>query len=456
MHRRPTRFSLPTVLAVIAGFSLVTTDTALAQDAPDQPTLAITGGRLIDGYGGRPLADSVVLVAGNRIVAVGPEDQIAVPAGIEVIDAEGMTVMPGLIDLHVHFDIIGHADYEHWFSSYEDRMRSDIIPTAARQMLHAGVTSVRDLGTDISNAFWLREEIASGRMPGPRAFIAGPFLRKTTTSFVSDDFVDTWVVESPADGRRKVRQLAEMGVDLIKTQDEALSFEELEAIYEEAHSLGLPVATHLFSQKALRTALEAGLGPKDTVEHVGEGRQPAYPEDIVQMIVENDVYMAPTIIAEEGIRQIWLNPEFVDHPDWRRYMPADLYADIVGSYDNVSQHPLFARAVAGREGKLAKLRQLYEAGAEFVVASDSGTRGNPHFAAAWREMFFLVQEVGLDEMEVILTATARAASVLRRNDLGRIAEGKLADLIVVDGDPLMNIAALKDVVHVVKDGAVFR
>lgn len=419
-------------------------------------TLAIVGGRLIDGYGGRPLADSVVLVAGDRVAAVGSEGDVRIPEGVEVIDADGMTVMPGLIDLHVHFDIIGHADYPHWFGSYENRMRSDIIPAAAKIMLHAGVTSVRDLGTDVSNAFWLREEIASGRMPGPRAFIAGPFLRKSTTPFVSDDFVDTWVVESPADGRRKVRRLAEMGVDIIKTQDEALSFEELQAIYDEAHALGLPVATHLFSQKALRTALEAGLGSRDTIEHVGEGRQPDYPEDIVRVIVENDVYMAPTIVAEEGIRQIYLNPEFVDHPDWRRYVPADLYEDIVGSYEDIARHPLFSRAVYGREGKLSKLRQLYAEGAQFILASDSGTRGNPHFAAAWREMFFLVHEVGLSEMEAIMAATSDAAQVLRRRDLGHIAEGQLADIIVVDGDPLLDIGAMRNVVHVVKDGRQFR
>ena len=436
-------------IATLAVFSLP----AAAQD---KVTLAVTGGRLVDGFGGRPLADSVVLVAGNRIVAVGPEHELDVPAGVRRVDAEGMTVMPGLIDLHVHFDIIGHGDYPHWFGSYEERMRTDIIPAAAQIMLHAGVTSVRDLGTDIDNAFWLREEIASGRMAGPRAFIAGPFLRKTTTPFVSDDFDDTWVVESPADGRRKVRRLVDMGVDVIKTQDEALSFEELQAIYDEAHALGMPVATHLFTQKALRTALEAGLGSRDTVEHVGEGRQPRYPDDIVEMIVENDVYMAPTIIAEEGIRQIWLNPEFVDHPDWRRYVAPGLYEDIVSSYRNVEQHPLFSRGVLGRDGKMAKLRQLYEAGAEFILASDSGTRGNPHFAAAWREMFYLVHEVGMSEMEVIIAATSKAASVLRRNDLGRIAEGALADIIVVDGDPLMDIGSMQNVVHVISDGEVFR
>lgn len=427
--------------------------TSFAQDA----TLAIVGGRLIDGYGGPPLHDSVILVTGDRITAVGSEGDLEIPRDARIIDADGRIVMPGLIDLHVHFDIIGHGDYGHWFGNYEDRMRTDIMPAAARILLNAGVTSVRDLGTDVENAFWLREEINSGRLPGPRTFIAGPFLRKTATAFVSDDFVDTWVVESPDDGRRKVRRLAEMGVDLIKTQDEALSRAELAAIYDEAHKQGLRVATHLFSQAALRTALEAGLGQWDTIEHIGDGAQPRYPDDIVNMIIEQQVAMAPTIIAEEGIRQIFLNPELVDDPDWKEFIPRDLYEDIHGSYDNIERHPLFARAVHERESKMQKLRQLHAAGAPFVVASDSGTRGNPHHIATAREIHYLVEDVGLTPMQALMAATSRAAIVLgRQNDLGTIAEGKLADIIVIDGDPLEHPADLRHVLHVIKDGEVIR
>ncbi len=442
-----------TAAAWIAVLALLLPAALAAQDV----TLAITGGRLIDGYGGPPLHDSVILVSGNRITAVGTQRDIDVPAGVPEIDADGHTVMPGLIDLHVHFDIIGHGDYDHWFANYESRMRSDVLPTAARIMLHAGVTSVRDLGTDIDNAFWLREQINAGAIPGPRTFIAGPFLRKTVTSFVSPDFVDTWVVENPADARRKVRRLAEMGVDVIKTQDEALSRDELAAIYDEAHRLGLRVATHLFSQKALRTALEAGLGQWDTIEHIGEGSQPRYPEDIVNMIVEQQVAMAPTIIAEEGLRQIYLNPELVHDPEWGALMPPDIYADIRGSYQDVQRHPLFNRAVLHRETKMQKLRQLYEAGATFIVASDSGSRANPHHNAAAREMHFLVHEVGLTPMEAIMAATRVAAIVLQRqNELGTITEGKLADIIVIDGDPLEYTGDLQRVIHVVKDGVQIR
>ncbi len=443
---RITGFAIAMILASVpAGL--------FAQDV----SLAIVGGRLIDGYGGPPLNNSVVLISGNRISAVGTQADTDIPDGARIIDADGRTVMPGMIDLHVHFDILGHGDYDHWFPAYEGRMRSDILPAAAKIMLDAGVTSVRDLGTDIENSFWLREQINSGKIPGPRPFIAGPFLRKTLTSFVSKDFVDTWVVENPADGRRKVRKLVEMGVDVIKTQDEDLSRAELSAIYSEAHKLGMRVATHLFSQKALRTALEAGLGQWDTIEHIGEGAQPRYPDDIVNMIVEQQVAMAPTIMADEGLRQIYLNRELVHDPAWKQHIATDMYEDIRGSFEHPSRHPLFGRAVIHREAKMMKLRQLFEAGAPFIVSSDSGSRANPHHIAAAREMNFLHEEVGLSPMEAIMAGTRWAAVVLNQQDhLGTIAEGKLADIIVIDGDPLQNLGDLRHVLHVIKDGEIIR
>ncbi len=420
-------------------------------------SLAIVGGRLIDGYGGPPLHDSVVLVSGDRISAVGTQADTDIPHGVRVIDADGRTVMPGMIDLHVHFDILGHSDYDHWFPAYEGRMRSDILPAAARILLDAGVTSVRDLGTDIENSFWLREQINTGEIPGPRPFIAGPFLRKTVTSFVSKDFVDTWVVENPADGRRKVRKLIEMGVDVIKTQDEDLSGAELSAIYDEAHKLGMRVATHLFSQQALRTALEAGLGQWDTIEHIGEGAQSRYPDDIINMIVEQQVAMAPTIMASEGLRQIYLNRELVHDPAWKQHIPTDIYEDIRGSYQRPAHHPLFTAAVIHRESKMMKLRQLFDAGAPFIVSSDSGSRANPHHIAAAREIYFLHKEVGLSPKEAIMASTRWAAVVLnQQNNLGAVAEGKLADIIVIDGDPLQNLGDLRHVLHVIKDGKLIR
>ena len=127
--------------------------------------------------------------------------------------------------------------------------------------------------------------------------------------------------------------------------------------------------------------------------------------------------------------------------------------DIRSSCGNVQRHPLFNRAVLHRESKMKKLRQLYEVGANFIVASDSGSRANPHHSAAAREVHFLVKEVDLSPMEAIMAATRWVAVVLQKqNELGRITEGKLADIIVIDGDPLEYPGDLRHVINVVKGG----
>lgn len=440
----------------IAAFGLATLF-GCATTAPTDIT-AIMGGTVIDGLGGAPIENGVVLMEDDRILAVGPSDAVSVPNGATLIDASGKTVMPGLVDVHVHFDILGHANYAHWFGEYEDRMRSDIMPSAAQAMLRAGVTSVRDLGADVDNIFWLREEIESGRIAGPRTFIAGPFLRKTATSFVSSDYVDTWVVNSPEDGREKVRTLIEMGVDVIKTQDEALSREELSAIYDEAHKGGLRVASHIYAADAVETALEAGLGPYDTIEHIGVNQDTNYNDNIVRLIVENQVAMAPTIIALEGVKMIIQDPSLVDDEKWRRDIPADdLYADIQSSYreTDLSTHPIFLRSEADRNGRFSKLKHLYENGALFAISSDSGTRGNPHHNAMWREMVLTQQVIGMSAMDVIVTATAVNAEILGASDeIGTLEPGKYADVLIVEGDPLADLSAIQDVHAVYKGGVL--
>lgn len=420
---------------------------------------AFVGGRIIDGTGAKPIVDGVVLVEGERIIAVGNASEIDIPEAAEVIDTNGLTIMPGLIDVHVHFDLLGHSNYDQWFARYEDRMRTDIMPSAAKAMLIAGVTAVRDLGADVENIFWLREQVNSGSLPGPRTFIAGPFLRKTKTSFVSTTYKDTWVIENPADAREKVRKLHKMGVDLIKTQDENLSEAELTAIYDESHKLGLRVASHIYAADAIRTALKAGLGEYDTIEHIGEYEAMTYDNDIVQMILDQKVVMAPTVIARDGLRQIIENPELTDDARWKRDVPADLYTDIRASYRDVdlSKHPLYDRANAHKAGRAAKLKQLHSAGAIFSVSTDSGTRANPHHDAMWKEMVLMQEEAGMTNMEVIVAATKTNAIVLQQEaNIGTLEPGKLADIIIVDGDPLSHLADMRRVSQVFKGGVRVR
>src|SRR6266508_5914392 len=123
----------------------------LAAVPAQQPTLAVVGGRIIDGYGGPPIENGVILIAGERITAVGRRSDIAVPAGVKVISTEGMSVLPGLADMHVHLMILGHADYEYWDTTYQKRFRDELMPAAAKQLLLAGVTTARDLGAPLDD-----------------------------------------------------------------------------------------------------------------------------------------------------------------------------------------------------------------------------------------------------------------------------------------------------------------
>jgi imidazolonepropionase-like amidohydrolase len=418
--------------------------------------LALVGGRLLDGYGGPPLEDAVILISGNKITAVGGVGTLDVPSGARVIDTNGMTVMPGLINLHVHFDILGHNDYPHWFSTYQKRL-PELMPVAARIMLESGVTSVRDLGANVDNIFKLRADINSGKIPGPRTFIVGPFLRKVSPDTGGGYSTgDTYVVDGPEDARNKVRKLIEMQVDFIKTQDDDLSRAELDAIIDEAHRGGKHVASHVFSPEAVLNVLRAGLDGGDTIEHISYGPMTAYNDETVYLITSREVKMSPTIIAVEGFLLLEQFPEYRDDPQFKAGLPPDIWRDVRASYENFQSHPLFYRAKWEYEGRRAKLRQLYRAGARFILGSDSGTRGNPHHSSAWREMELLT-EIGLSNMESIMAATYDAARVLgKASEIGTVEPGKLADVIVVDGDPLTDISSMRHVVHVVKDGVVYK
>jgi imidazolonepropionase-like amidohydrolase len=447
------------IIITILSVLITTTANADNEKPSSSKMTAFVGGQIIDGTGAPAFYDGVVLVEGNIIKAIGKVGDFALPENVTIIDTNGKTVMPGLIDVHVHYDIVGHADYTHWFDTYPKRMRSDIFPAAGASMLDAGVTSVRDLGGDVENVFWLKQQVNEGKIRAPRTFIAGPFLRKTLTSYVDKGYKDTWTIDGASDAREKVRLLHQMGVDLIKTQDEALSHEELSAIYDEAHKLGLRVASHIYSQAGVRAALKAGMGAYDTIEHIGDGEALRYDDDIVDMIVNQQVAMAPTIIALEGVQMIVDNLELTDDPRWSQYLPDDVYQDIRRSYRDadLSEHPIFKRAAQDRAGRFAKLRQLDEAGAIFAISSDSGTRGNPHHDAMWREMVLTQKVLGKTSMDVIVAATKINAKILGQSEtLGTLEVGKLADIIVIDGDPINYLSDMRRVELVMKDGVVQR
>ena len=415
-------------------------------------TLVLAGGRLIDGYGGKPLENAVIVIEGNTIREVGPESRVAIPAGARVIDTNGYTVMPGLMDMHVHLMILGHGDYEHWDRTYPSQYRDVIMPISAKQLLLAGVTTARDLGAPLEDIVAVKRRIERGEIPGPRMFVSGPFLQKSNTELTKNF---RWIVNGPEDARKKVRTIVEGGADVIKLIDQdQMTLDEVKAIVDEAHKHGKHVAAHAHRSEEIRMGLKAGV---DCFEHTGLATKPGYEEDIMQMIRDRNatLYWCPTIEGLFLSAETLANPERIDDQRLKRDLPAELYADVHRSIAEPQRLDYF-RLVSRRIPTLAsKFKQLRESGVTIVTGTDSGIPLNFHFDSTWRELKTMV-DLGMPPMEAIRAATFWPAQLLKQPNLGTIAPGKLADIIVVDGDPLTDMTSLKRVLHVVKDGKVYK
>ena len=138
---------------------------------------ALIGGRLIDGFGGEPLANSVIIIEGEHIKAIGQVGNLDIPKGAEIISTEGMDVLPGLWDMHVHLMINGHSNYSYWDKKYPPLFKDVIMPSSAKQLLMAGVTSARDLGGPLEESIYIRDAINKGELDGPTMYMSGPFIQ---------------------------------------------------------------------------------------------------------------------------------------------------------------------------------------------------------------------------------------------------------------------------------------
>lgn len=425
--------------------------TASGQEAlrPDVP-VAITNAMLLDGYEAEPVHRAVVVFEDGRIVAAGPGHDVSVPANAVVIDAGGKTLMPGLIDAHVHVDLIGHGDYDRYYRFLRGTERLDeVMPIAAKQMLRAGVTSAIDLGTPFQ-ILKLRESIRAGDIPGPRLTISGPWVTRVYLDGVPDDY--QLMIESPREAAARTRELIERGADVIKTWV-GLTREDYEAVVREAHAAGVKVHAHLYHPDAMRAALDAGV---DVFQHAGSARNPPYDDELVSRIAHDNVPIVQTIS-----HRIWVYPATVAFPErlldpvHRDDMPADIYEEVMDSFTNFHRLPYFHDI--GQETRNAKrsASQFIEAGAYMGVGTDAASPLNFHTEAMWYEMKALVDS-GMTPIQVISAATKTNAEILGRfAELGTIEPGKLADMIIVDGNPLADIDALSRVDVVVKDGGLW-
>ncbi|TRW17492.1 amidohydrolase family protein [Glacieibacterium frigidum] len=422
---------------------------------------ALVGGRLIDGNGGPPLANSVILVDGGRITAVGTVATLPVPAGAEVISTEGMDVLPGLWDMHVHLMLNGHADYVHWDKAYIQRWRNEIMPAGAAQLLLAGVTSARDLGGTLDDSIAVRDAVAAGRIPGPRLYVSGPFLQKKpypgTEAF-------RWGIKDAADARAKVRQLKAAGVDIIKMVDQdELGEPTARALVDEAHKVGLKVVGHSHLPEEIRLGLRIGV---DNFEHTGLGAAPRYPDDIMLLIEAraaegrvrgSPLYWTPTISGLFNLNRLVANPEKLDDKCWTRGLKPDTIADIKASIakpDALDYNQLTPKRKPTLDTKFAQLRK---SGAILLIGTDSGIPMTFHCQSTWNELDVWVNKLGVPAMEAIQSATYWPAKFMGvEKTSGTVTPGRHADIIAVRGDVLETIALLQNVPFVMKGGVVYK
>jgi imidazolonepropionase-like amidohydrolase len=378
------------------------------------------------------MRDAVVVVDDGRIAAVGPATQVQLPPGMRVLDVGDRTVMPGLIDAHVHILHTGSA-----ISGQESRAMTDhqVLLVGARNAqlaLKSGLTTVRDCGDRRYLSLVLRDFINGGGMAGPRLVCSGPVL----TSTAGHLWWDGIECDTVDDLRRGVRTLVKHGVDCIKlmgtggnatpgSNPEASQYEAagFMAVADDAHRMGKPVAVHVHGVEGTRMAVDAGI---DTLEHVPFRAHGgiAYDERIVEDIVRQGLIVSLAMPAT-----------------WYRLRAAEMRE---------------ARTHPGHlwEARYETIRGMHAAGVKLVVSSDTGSTATRIDELALL-MEFLVKGVQMPAADVLRGTTGLAAEAVGMADrLGTLESGKLADLIVVDGDPLTDITAMQRIHMVVKGGEV--
>ena len=419
--------------AALCAFALSFTTAAATGAVLLRPALVWTAGE-------PPHPGWVVLTDGAHIAAVGPAAAVHAPAGAQVIDLPGATLLPGLMDIHSHLFLHPYNE-----TPWNDQVLKEPVPyrtlragVQARATLMAGFTTLRDLGTegaeyaDVS----LRQAIEDGLIEGPRLFVATRAIVATASYGPAPRALRPDVCCTPqgaeeasgtAEVIRAVREQAGRGADWIKvyadyrwgpggTQQPTFSEEELRALVETAHSSGRPVAAHATTAEGMRRATLAGV---DSIEHGFSGTP-----EIFRLMAEHGVAYLPTLTAEEA------------------------YGEYFEHYVRGTSPPTPGMARAAQA-----LRYAREAHVTIGCGSDVGVFAH---GTNYRELEWMVR-LGLTPIEALTAATATDARILRREaDLGRLREKMLADLVAVSGDPTADIAAIEHVVLVMKDGVVYR
>lgn len=425
--------------------------------------IVIKGGRLIDGTGRPPIEDAVVIVAGEKIKAVFREGQEPIPSDAHVIDARGQTILPGLIDVHVHLggSAAGGASPEEYTPTRE---LHDL-----KAYLYSGVTTIRSLGDWKDRLLDLRRQERAGQLLAPRLFIVGKSFTAPGGHPVSTIFAQVprfivenavYQVETEEQARDSLRALAADQVDGIKVIYDGgsarrplpkLKLHLLRLIIAEAHKAKLMVSVHCGSGQDVTDAVLAGA---DGVEHAG---QEGLDEETLRRMAERGVFYAPTLAVYEALLHLAQGVNLVDDPLVRASVLPIILESLAKPHEGLAARlkaDPHAAARLERQLETAKtnVRRAIAAGVKIVAGTDAGNPGTFHGPAIHRELVLLV-EAGLTPMQALMAATHTAAAYLGALDrLGTIEPGKLADILIVEGDPTKDIATTRRIIRVIKGG----
>jgi len=436
------RVNFSRTIFVLALCFLAANTGAQQQPTPRDSITAIKAGHLVDVENGRVLDKQIILVRGGKIEAIGSD--VEIPATAKILDLSNKTLLPGLIDCHTHLADGAHDGNGDPISQLK-RTASQVVLESiqnARMTLESGFTTVRDLGVYRAlNDIALRDAINKGYIVGPRMFVAGAYLTITggagAMTGQAPDIKLPWdfnygEANSPWEVRQKIRQLAHDGVDHIKLlssgavlthgsnpTSQEFTLEELQAAVGEANNFGLRVAAHAHSPQGIKNAILAGVA---SVEHA-------------------------TMIDDEGIELA---------KQHRTYLDMDIYDDeciqAAGKTNNIPADFLEHDRDLG-ETQRRNFAKAVKAGVKMSFGTDAGVCP---YNVAGHQFAFMVK-YGMTPMQAIQSATINAATLIGKPDqFGSIRAGKFADLIAVDGDPIVNVRQLEHVTFVMKEGVVYK
>ena len=423
--------------------------------AQQPKTIALAGGMLINGQNLAPVHNAVVLIQGDKIVQVGPAARVKIPPGATIIDTTGQTMLPGLIDAHVHLILNGWGDeggFFEWLKSHPEYPLDKVMELSAYQLLMSGVTSSIDVGGPAKESIDLRDRINKGEVAGTRLIVSGPMIARNKYRGFPDDA--SIAITSSQQGADEVTKLAKQGVDIIKAHS-GLTREDYAAIVKAAHAAGIKVHAHLYDEPALRNAFETGV---DVLQHVGSAGGPTYSPDLVKAIAVAGRPVVPTVAHRAYLYPQTVDfPESLQDPELKSLFPPGMWAGLQDSLKEWRNLGYFRSIVSEMEYRDPLTKQWIDSGAVMGMGTDNGTPMNFHTDALWREMKAFV-DLGRPALQVIGDATRiNAINIMGRTDLGTIEVGKIADIIVVPDNPLYdNLTDLGHVQVVIKAGVVYK